>query len=47
MRNNIGVTGTTELMEFKVSKTLGNDSTDAVSLGVNISYTNDDKEDKE
>lgn len=47
VRNNIGVTGTTELMEFKVSKTLGNDSTDAVSLGVNISYTNDDKEDKE
>ena len=47
MRNNIGVTGTTELMEFKLSKTLGNDSTDALSLGVNISYTNDDKEDKE
>lgn len=42
--NNIGVTGTTELMEFNLSKSIGNDSTDAVSFGVNISYTSDDEE---
>lgn len=45
--NNIGVTGTTELMEFNLSKSIGNSSTDAVSFGVNISYTDDDKEDKD
>lgn len=45
--NNIGVTGTTELMELKMSKNLGNDSTDAVSFGIDISYTSDDKEKEE
>lgn len=45
--NNIGVTGTTDLMEFNLSKSIGNDSIDAVSLGLNISYTDDDKEDKD
>ena len=45
--NNIGVTGTTELMELKMSKNLGNDSTDAVSFGIGMKYTSDDKDKKE
>ena len=45
--NNIGVTGTTELMELKMSKNLGNDSIDAVSFGIGMKYTSDDKDKKE
>ncbi|AHF13687.1 hypothetical protein BARVI_04085 [Barnesiella viscericola DSM 18177] len=44
--NNIGVTGSTDLIEFNLSKTIGNDSVAAVNFGIGVKYT-DDKEDKE
>lgn len=45
--NNIGVTGSTDLIEFNLSKTIDNDSVAAVSFGIGVKYTSDDKEDKE
>ena len=45
--NNIGVTGSTDLIEFNLSKTIGNDSVAAVNFGIGVKYTSDDKEDKE
>lgn len=44
--NNIGVTGSTDLIEFNLSKTIDNDSVDTVSFGIGVKYTDDDKEDK-
>lgn len=45
--NNIGVTGSTDLIEFNLSKSIGNDSVDAVSFGIGMKYTSDDKDKKE
>lgn len=45
--NNIGVTGSTDLIEFNLSKSIGNDSIDAVSFGIGMKYTSDDKDKKE
>lgn len=45
--NNIGVTGSTDLIEFNLSKNIDNDSVAAVSFGIGVKYTSDDKEDKE
>ena len=44
--NNIGVTGSTDLIEFNLSKSIDNDSIDAVSFGIGVKYTSDDKADK-
>lgn len=44
--NNIGVTGSTDLIEFNLSKSIGNDSIDAVSFGIGVKYSSDDKADK-
>ena len=44
--NNIGVTGSIDLMEFNLSKSIDNDSIDAVSFGIGVKYTSDDKADK-
>ncbi|MDM8269653.1 hypothetical protein QUW50_11490 [Barnesiella viscericola] len=44
--NNIGVTGSTDLIEFNLSKSIDNDSIDAVSFGIGMKYTSDDKADK-
>lgn len=45
--NNIGVTGSTDLIEFNLSKNIGNDSVGSVKFGIGVKYTDDDKEDKE
>ncbi len=45
--NNIGVTGSIDLMEFNLSKSIDNDSIDAVSFGIGMKYTSDDKDKKE
>lgn len=46
--NNIGVTGSTDLIEFNLSKNIGNDSVGSVKFGIGVKYTEDDKEeDKE
>ena len=45
--NNIGVTGSTDLIEFNLSKNIGNESVAAVNFGIGVKYTSDDKEDKE
>lgn len=44
--NNIGVTGSTDLIEFNLSKSIGNDSIDTVSFGIGVKYSSDDKADK-
>lgn len=44
--NNIGVTGSTDLIEFNLSKNIGNDSVGSVKFGIGVKYTDDDKEDK-
>lgn len=45
--NNIGVTGSTDLIEFNLSQSIDNDSIDAVSFGIGMKYTSDDKDKKE
>lgn len=45
--NNIGVTGFTDLIEFNLSKNIGNDSVGSVKFGIGVKYTDDDKEDKQ
>lgn len=45
--NNVGVTGSIDLMEFNLSKSIDNDSIDAVSFGIGMKYTSDDKDKKE